>query len=156
MCKRTCILCVSGCVHWCVSLYLCACMLIFLLIQDTGWSCRPVGKSLAKPTQFFHIRHSNCSPWPGCLRLGTRAHACTNTHMRVRRHTHKHKRGRLCTRTHTHTHTHTHVPHADTRQSRKHKRTHTTIKHSEMLLRHTNQNRYNSHQVQGVMVWPLL
>lgn len=50
-----------------------------LLIQGSGWSCCPRGRSLVKPTQFFHIRHCNCSCWPGCLRLGTPTYTLINT-----------------------------------------------------------------------------
>lgn len=57
-----------------------ACVLV--LIQGSGGSSRPRGTSLAKPTQFFHIRHCNCSRWPRCLRL--------ETHKLIQTHTHKH------------------------------------------------------------------
>lgn len=66
-----------ACVCVCTSACVCSCS---VLIQGSGWSCRPRGRSLAKPTQFFHIRHCNCSPWPGCLRLGTHTHNLTLTH----------------------------------------------------------------------------
>ena len=75
-----------ACVCVCASARVCTCS---VLIQGSGWSCHPRGRSLAKPTQFFHIRHCNCGRWPGCLRLGTHthnhalAHTHADTHMRA-------------------------------------------------------------------------
>jgi len=45
---------------------------------------------LAKPTQFFHIRHCNCSRWPGCCGLWTHTHRHTHTHTHRYTHTHVH------------------------------------------------------------------
>lgn len=65
---------IPPCVCVCASVCVCS-----LLIQGSGWSCCPRGRSLVKPTQFFHIRHCNCSCWPGCLRLGTQTYTLINT-----------------------------------------------------------------------------
>lgn len=73
----------------------CACV-CSELIPGPDWSCRPRGRSLAEPTQFFHIRHCNCSCWPGCLRPHTHSYTCAiihtsaHTYMHVQAHTHTH------------------------------------------------------------------
>lgn len=68
---------IQPCVYVCASVWVCS-----LLIQGSGWSCCPRGRSLVKPTQFFHIHHCNCSCWPGCLRLGMQTYTLTNVCMR--------------------------------------------------------------------------
>lgn len=78
---------IQPCLCVCACPWVCMCS---VLIQGSGWSCRPRGRSLVMPTQFFHIRHCNCSRWPGCLGLGTHTHthALIHAHASTRKHTH--------------------------------------------------------------------
>lgn len=78
-------LCTRVCECVCACARVCMCS---VLIQGSGWSWCPRGRYLAMPTQFFHIRHCNCSHWPGCLRLGTHTH--TRYHTLVHTHSYVH------------------------------------------------------------------